>query len=299
MPIDRAATLRNAEKLLRQGKLDPTPSRSTCASSRISRATGTPPTRSATSTPAPDRSTRRSRSSARSPTASATKASGAKAAAVYKKILKLKPDHEHTLVQAVRDPRQPGAARRRALPPEHADRAAQGEGRRARRARRPGSASGSLDPADYEGRLTAASARIEMGDKAGALSDLKEIAGELAEKGRQAEAIEVLREAAKLNPDDEEIREKLLDVYFAAGDFAQARECATTVEQFRMLAAALEAAGQRRRGARHAAPGGQRSIPATPSCRRSSPAPSSPRRPRDRGGVPHRRDRRRRSRRCC
>ena len=83
-----------------------------------------------------------------------------------------------------------------------------------------------------------------MGDKGGALSDLKEIAGELADKGRQAEAIEVLREAAKLNPDDEEIREKLLDVYFAAGDFARARECATTVEQFRMLAAALEAEGK-------------------------------------------------------
>ena len=34
-----------------------------------------------------------------------------------------------------------------------------------------------------------------------------------------------------------------MDVYFAAGDYAQARECATTIEQFRMIAAALEAAG--------------------------------------------------------
>ena len=82
-----------------------------------------------------------------------------------------------------------------------------------------------------------------MGDKAGALSDLKEIAGELADKGRQPEAIEVLREAAKLNPDDEEIREKLLDVYFAAGDFAQARECATDRR-------AVPHAGGRARGGR-------------------------------------------------
>ena len=51
----------------------------------------------------------------------------------------------------------------------------------------------------------------------------------------------MLREAAKLNPDDEEIREKLMDVYFAAGDYAQARECASSIEQFRMIAAALEA----------------------------------------------------------
>ena len=63
-----------------------------------------------------------------------------------------------------------------------------------------------------------------MGDKAGALRDLKEIAGELADKGRQAEAIDVLREAATLNPDDEEIREQLFDVYFAAGELrARAR----------------------------------------------------------------------------
>src|SRR5207245_2224826 len=102
---------------------------------------------------------------------------------------------------------------------------------------------GSLDPEDYEGRLTASSARIEMGDKAGALSDLKEIAAALTEKGRTAEAIEVLRDAAKLNPDDEEIRERLLDVYFAAGDLPHARECATTVEQFRMVAAAFEGQG--------------------------------------------------------
>ena len=61
--------------------------------------------------------------------------------------------------------------------------------------------------------MAAASARIEMGDVGGAMRDLKEMAGELADKGRQAEAIEVLREAAKLNADDEEIREKLLDVH--------------------------------------------------------------------------------------
>ncbi len=116
---------------------------------------------------------------------------------------------------------------------------------------------GSLDPEDYESRLSAASARIEMGDKAGALSDLKQIAGELADKGREPEAIEVLREAGKLNPEDDEIREKLFDVYFAARDFARARECATTVEQFRMVAAALEAERESRRSARHAAPGGR------------------------------------------
>jgi tetratricopeptide (TPR) repeat protein len=73
---------------------------------------------------------------------------------------------------------------------------------------------------------------------------LKEIASELANKERWPEAIEVLRQAAKLHPDDEEIREKLLDVYSGAGDYARARECATTVEQFRTIAAALDAQGK-------------------------------------------------------
>jgi tetratricopeptide (TPR) repeat protein len=79
-----------------------------------------------------------------------------------------------------------------------------------------------------------------MGDKAGAMRDLKEIAGELADKGHQQQAIEVLREAAKLNPDDEELRERMFDVYLAAGDLPQARESATTIEQFRMVAAGFE-----------------------------------------------------------
>src|SRR4029079_5579364 len=155
----------------------------------------------------------------------------------------LKPDHEHTLVQVSEIL---GSQGRYADARSHLNtlielRKAKGDVRGALQAR---VRLGSLDPEDYEGRLTAASARIEMGDKAGALEDLKQIAGELSDKGRQSEAIEVLREAAKLNPEDDDIRDKLFDVYFSARDFARARECATTVEQFRMVAAALESEGR-------------------------------------------------------
>src|SRR5439155_16425321 len=102
---------------------------------------------------------------------------------------------------------------------------------------------GSLDPEDYEGRMMAVSARIEMGDKGGALNDLKEIAAELAEKGRTDEAVQALKDAAGLNPNDDEVNEKLLDVYFGAGDYVHARECAASLEQFRMVAAAQEGGG--------------------------------------------------------
>ncbi len=241
MPIDRAATLRNAEKLIRQGKLPD-------AIAEYVRLVEDQPG---------DWNLANSLGDLYARAGQVDKAiaqygqiadslndegSGAKAAAVYKKILKLKPDHEHTLVQVSEILGGQGryADARFHLHTLIELRKSRGDTRGALQAK---IRLGSLDPEDYEGRLTAASARIELGDKGGALSDLKEIAGELADKGRQPEAIEVLREAAKLHPDDDEIREKLLDVYFAAGDYARARECATTVEQFRMLAAALEAAG--------------------------------------------------------
>ena len=142
----------------------------------------------------------------------------AKAGAVYKKILKLKPDHEHGLLQVSEILGGQGlyADARAHLNTLIELRRAKGDVRGVLQAK---IHLGSLDPEDYEGRLTAARARIEMGDKAGALSDFKDIAGALNEQGRPAEAIEALRDAAKLNPDDEEIRERLLDVYFAAGHF--------------------------------------------------------------------------------
>jgi len=242
VPIDRAATLRNAEKLIRQGKLPD-------AITEYVRLVEDQPG---------DWNLANSLGDLYARAGQVDKAiaqygqiadslndegAGAKAAAVYKKILKLKPDHEHTLVQVSEILGNQGryADARFHLNTLIDLRKAKGDVRGALQAK---IRLGSLDPEDYESRLTAANARIEMGDKGGALSDLKEIASELAEKGRQPEAIEVLREAAKLNPEDDEIREKLLDVYFAAGDFANARECARSVEQFRMLAAALEAAGK-------------------------------------------------------
>ena len=242
MPIDRAATLRNAEKLIRQGKLpdaiteyvrlvDDQPGDWNLANSLgdlYARAGQV------------DKAIAQYGQIADSLN---DEGAGAKAAAVYKKILKLRPDHEHTLVQLseILGSQQRYADARFHLNTLIELRKGKGDTRGALQAR---IRLGSLDPEDYEGRLTAASARIEMGDKAGALDSLKAIASELSDKGRQPEAIEVLREAAKLNPADEEIREKMMDVHFAAGDYAQARECATTIEQFRMIAAALEAAGQ-------------------------------------------------------
>ncbi len=242
MPIDRVAILRNAEKLLRQGKLE-------AAIAEYLRVVEEDPRDWNTANALGDLYARAGQSEkaierfAQIADSLNDEGGVAKAAAVYKKILKLKPDHEHALWQVADILGGQGryADARAHLKTIIELRRGRGDTRGALQAR---IRLGSLDPADFDGRLTAANARLEMGDKAGALRDLKEIASELADKGRQTEAVEVLRQAAKVHPGDEEIQDRLLDVFFAAGDFVQARECATTVEQFRIIAAALEAQGR-------------------------------------------------------
>jgi tetratricopeptide (TPR) repeat protein len=168
--------------------------------------------------------------------------STAKAGALYKKILKLKPDNEQALIQVAEILKNQGlyADARAHLNALVELRRTKGDARGALQAK---IRLGSLDPDDYDGRRAAASARIELGDVGGAFEELKTIAGELTEKGRLAEAVAVLREAAKLNPDDEEVRERLVDAHFEARELAQAREHAATVDQFRRIAAAFQAEG--------------------------------------------------------
>jgi len=239
--FDRAATLRNAEKLLRQGKLD-------AAIAEYLRVVDDQPRDWNTANVLGDLYVKAGQTDKAVEQfiriADSLNDEGflPKAGALYKKILKLKPDHEHALIQAAEIASSQGllADARNYLN-------VVGERRRSRGDKR-GAAQmairlGSLDPADFDSRITGAKARVEVGDLDGAVSDLKAIAVELTELGRQPEALEVLRQAAGLNPQDETVKAQLLDVYVAAGDFARARECAVNAEQFRGLAAAMEAKG--------------------------------------------------------
>jgi tetratricopeptide (TPR) repeat protein len=241
VPIDRAATLRNAEKLIRQGKLD-------AAITEYVRIIEDQPQDWAAKNTLGDMYARAGQIDKavyqflEIANNLGDEGAMAKAGALYKKILKLKPDHEQSLMQVadILGTQRLYADARAHLTTLMELRQTRGDARGALEAK---VRIGSLDPEDYEGRFMAVSARIEMGDKGGALNDLKEIASELAEKGRNDEAVRALRDAATLNPKDEEVKEKLLDVYFGAGDYAHARECATSIEQFRMVAAAQEGGG--------------------------------------------------------
>ena len=201
-----------------------------------------PPTRSAIFTPAPASRTKPSSSTRRIADSLHEEGFVSKAAALYKKVLKVKPDDEHSLLQGAEISAAQGL-----LADARTYLNAVGDRRKNRKDTR-GVAQiqirlGSLDPNDYDARRVAANARVQMGDVAGAVDDFTRMATDLTEKGRQADAVAALREAMALSPEDAAIRAQLLDAYVDAGDFARARECATTADQFRSLALAFEAKG--------------------------------------------------------
>ncbi|MGE5245087.1 MAG: tetratricopeptide repeat protein [Betaproteobacteria bacterium] len=241
VPIDRGATLRNAEKLLRQGKLD-------AAIAEYVRLVEDQPRDWNTANLLGDLYVRTGQVDrgcnefTRIADALSEEGILPKAAALYKKVLKFKPDHEHALVQSAEIAASLGllADARAFLKLVLDRRQARGDQRGVAQVR---IRLGSLDPDDFEARFDAARARAVIGDAAGALSDLKEIADDLSAAGRQPAAVEALREAAVLSPDDSEVRERLMQAYLAAGDLGRARECATTAVQLKALATALDAAG--------------------------------------------------------
>jgi tetratricopeptide (TPR) repeat protein len=241
VPIDRAATLRNAEKLIRQGKID-------AAIAEYVRIVEDQPQDWAAKNTLGDLYGRAGQADkavqqfVEIANNLSDEGQMAKAGALYKKILKLKPDHEHSLMQVadVLAMQRLYADARAHLTALMQLREGRGDKRGALQAK---ARIGALDPEDYSARMMGVGARIEMGDKAGALGELKEMASELADKGRTDEAVAALREAATLHPGDDEVREKLYDVYVGAADYSNARECASSLEQLRMIAASQEGAG--------------------------------------------------------
>jgi tetratricopeptide (TPR) repeat protein len=166
-----------------------------------------------------------------------------KAGALYKKVLKIQPDHEHALLQAAEIAGSLGllADARSYLNAVLERRRSRGDDRGVAQIK---VRLGSLDPADVAARLEAARARVQLNDPQGAVRDFKELAGELSEQGKPRDALGALEEAAALVPDDLGIKAQMLEVYVAAGDYARARECATTSEQLKGLASRLETAGK-------------------------------------------------------
>lgn len=221
MSFDREATLKKADKLLRQGKVD-------AAIEEYERLVEDQPRDWALANTLGDLYGRAGQTdrAAEQYTRIAENFLAAgfypKAAAVFKKILKIDPDHEPAQLRLGEISQAQGL-----LADAKSYFHAVGARRRARGDRDGAAAmvirTGEVDPADFEARTAAARTLVDAGRTGEAAVRYRELHDALLEKDRPAEALEALREAVRLNPQDRESRALLVNAAVAAGDLEGAR----------------------------------------------------------------------------
>ncbi len=145
-----------------------------------------------------------------------------KAAALFKKILKISPNHEQSQLQLADLSAKQGlladaksyyqivATRRRVRGDQR------GVDEIVVRL-------GSIDPSDIDARTIAARVLAKNGDEKGAFVRFRELYADLTEKGRDADALKALAEAVRFNGGDVEGRAILAKAALAAGDIPGAR----------------------------------------------------------------------------
>ena len=147
----------------------------------------------------------------------------AKAAALYKKILKIKPDEESVQLHLADISAKQGLL---------ADARGYLNAVANRRKQRGDTAGadeviirlGSLDPGDFDARTLAAQTLANSGDRIGAAAMFRSLHADLVEKGRAEDALKALRHAVRLNEDDVEGRTILAKEAVASGDHAAAQQ---------------------------------------------------------------------------
>jgi len=139
-----------------------------------------------------------------------------KAAALYKKVLKLKPNDEAVQIELGDISAKQGllADAKSYLNTVAARRKARGDSR--------GAAEivvrlGDVDPSDYDARLAAARMLEQMGDDDTAGARYRRLYDDLLEKGRPAEAVEMLKELVRLKPLESDARATLAKTALANG----------------------------------------------------------------------------------
>jgi tetratricopeptide (TPR) repeat protein len=166
-----------------------------------------------------------------------------KAAALYKKVLKIKSDDEHSLIQSGEI-----AVKQGLLVDAKGYFRLVADRRRARGDKR-GSAEigiriGTLDPEDLDARLGAARSAAEIGETPTALREYREVGYRYERLGQIAQALAAFQHAFELDNQDEELRTRLLKGYLESGDVARARSVASSTEDLKQIAAALGGAGR-------------------------------------------------------
>ncbi len=87
-----------------------------------------------------------------------------------------------------------------------------------------------------------------MGDPKAAVDRLKQYAADLQEKGKDADSLKMLTEAAQIDPEDMSLRQMLVKAYIARGDFDAACQFATSAAELRQLATQLFGLGREDEG---------------------------------------------------
>lgn len=139
-----------------------------------------------------------------------------KAAALYKKILKIAPDAEHAMMKSA------DIALAQGLSVDARHYLAAARSRRLARGDETGLAEvdvrlAVLAPDDVEARYAGARARVRLGDVHGAVADFKSLAADLSGKDRRREALQVMQEAAPLAPQDPDLCLGLMEVCLREG----------------------------------------------------------------------------------
>ena len=165
-----------------------------------------------------------------------------KAAAVYKKILKVKPDDEYALMQSADlAVRQGTLADAKRLLKTVSD-------LRSKRGDKKGAAEisirlGTLDPEDLDARLSAAKATAEMGDTVTALREYRDVAARLEGEEKTTEALQAWQAAFDVDPSDAQARVRLFEAYVAGAVPEMARKLAAGAAELKQVAQMYEAAG--------------------------------------------------------
>ena len=221
MAIDRDAALKQAEKLLRQGKLDG-------AIEQYVRLVEDQPQDWNSINALGDLYLRAGRNDnaveqfIRIADHQLAEGFFAKSAALYKKALKIQPDHEHILMQLAEIGERQGkfVDAKQYLRQIAKQRQARGEPRAAAECIL---RLGSLPESDLESKIAAARAAQQIGDGFRAVELLKEAARLLEKDKKRNEALQILAEAAEIDPFDAELRVRLAREFLAAGQPKQAR----------------------------------------------------------------------------
>ena len=242
--MDRDETLRRAEKLLRQGRLD-------AAIAEYARLVEEQPGDWATVKLLGDLYVRAGHlpqaavQYARIAEHLAREGFVAKASALYKKIVKIQPDDDAAMLRTAELSAQQGlsADARLHLQALFQQRLRRGNTSGAAQAAR---AYAEVDPADAAGRYESARMFADLGDSAGAAAELHAAGQIFLGAGRMADAVRCWKAAIEHHPGDSASRDMLVKAFVEAGDPDAARELARSGEQWRAVAGAMERAGRDR-----------------------------------------------------